>query len=116
MNNVHLSEANSQSGGNRRVKQPATVLPPRVLIKQCRSRWLCAGTLRWCGADKCAVNTLFIVISPEVAQLPFQIDRIPKEPPIIETAAGTPGEAATSITELLAAQDSLRSTVLGKAR
>jgi tripartite-type tricarboxylate transporter receptor subunit TctC len=34
----------------------------------------------------------------------------------VATAAGTPGEAAKSITELLAVQNSLRSAVLGKAR
>lgn len=34
----------------------------------------------------------------------------------VETAAGTPSEAAKSITELLAVQDALRSVVLGRAR
>jgi hypothetical protein len=62
-----MSEANSYSGWNRRVKQTATMFLPSILVKSStRGRWRCrAGLSRRRGAAKGAVHAMHVVINGE---------------------------------------------------
>ena len=71
--------ANSQSSGNRGLKQTAAMLPPSVTIKRGRSRGRCAGALRGRRAIERAVDAMRVVIIREFAQLPRQVHGVPEE-------------------------------------
>ena len=71
--------ANSQSNGNRGLKQTAAMLPPSVTIKRGRSRCGCAGALRRRRAIERTVDAMRVVIVPEFGQLARQIDCVPEE-------------------------------------
>ena len=62
--------ANSQSGGDRDLKLPTTVLAPSVVIKRSICGGGRSGVLRWRGAGECAMNAMRVVIVSELSQLP----------------------------------------------
>jgi hypothetical protein len=89
-----LSEANSYSGWNRRVKQTATMILPGILAKSStRGRWgWCAGVSRRRGTVEGAVHAVHVVIIRECVQLSPQVDRVPEEHVIeifVERNSGT---------------------------
>ena len=85
--------ANSQSSGDRRLEETATV-PCLVIFGEVRTRWRwTAGTLYGRRAVERAMNASIVVIGAELTELPAQIDRMPEERLIQIVAADRPDQS-----------------------